>query len=204
LVRGVQIKFIERMLGQDRRLGGVQEKMKRMKPSLSLLGSSAVLVGVAMLLTVIPTAGGATGGELTTSGAIPHLSLAYREVAANDVCDNYNGYSCAYCEFYGSMEGTSHHINDICTDVLTAFGAEQKWHAYYYSFNDPCGRLAAVSLNNTQGVLYPGQSLQFVFGLNIPGNFYGCYQGNILKITGTLASSGQPTNSVWIGYGGDG
>jgi hypothetical protein len=171
--------------------------------AVKLLGLGAVFVGVLLLLTVIPAAGATAGTPSATSGAPPHLSLKYREVAANDVCDNYNSYSCTYCEYSGFMEGSSD-INGICTDVLTAHGAEQKWHAYYYTFNTACGHLASVNLNNTHGVLYPGQSLQFIFGVFVLHHFYSCYQGNMLKITGSLASSGLPTNTVWIGYGGDG
>ena len=85
----------------------------------------------------------------------------------------------------------------VCTDVLTAVGAKQTWHAHYYS-NKGLGS-DGININETSGTLYAGQSLQFFFGIDITFST-GCppaYNPEIVKIVG-------PYNSVEIGYSGCG
>ncbi|MGI0131235.1 MAG: hypothetical protein ACREEC_13970, partial [Thermoplasmata archaeon] len=165
---------------------------------LGLLGTGAVLVGIVTILLVTPV-----GSAFMTNGtshaglpsASPALSLKYRSVSDSGDCDDYGlGNPCANCELIGSMTTSmGKTVDAVCTDVLTAVGANQAWHAYYYVSS----RLGsgAININETSGTLHAGQSLQFFFGIE-----NGCavgYNPEIVKIVG-------PHNSVEIGYSGCG
>jgi len=172
--------------------------MKKGKLRLGLLGTSAAVVGVITILLLTPV--GSAFTTTATAGSVlknpsSHLSLKYRSVSDSGDCLDYGlGAPCANCELTGTMttaQGKS--VDAVCTDVLTAVGVKQTWHAYYYV----SGKLdsGGINLNETSGTLYAGQSVQFFFGLE-----NGCadpYNPEIVKITG-------PYNSVEIGYSGCG
>ena len=172
--------------------------MKKGKLGLGLLGTSAVLFAVITILLMTPVGSAFTSSltmGATPTGSSSHLSLKYRSVAVGGDCLDYGkGAPCNVCELSGMMTNADGKTVDaVCSDVLTASGAKQTWHAYYYisSSLDSGG----ININETSGTLYAGQSLQFIFGIE-----YGCavgYNPEIVKIVG-------PSNSVEIGYGGCG
>jgi hypothetical protein len=140
-----------------------------------LMGIMSALIGVTLLFSVIPSVSAVSG---STSA---HLSLKYRSVSNSGDCLDYGlGAPCTNCV-----------RTSVCTDILTAYGAKQTWHAYYYSGPSATG----VNIGETSGTLYPGQSLVFFFGLKSTCSSY--YQPLIVKIVG-------PYNTVEIGYSGCG
>ena len=172
--------------------------MKNRARRLGLLGTSAALVGIISILLITP-AGSAFATSLTSHSTVTSsstsLSLKYRSVSDSGDCLDYGkGSPCANCELTGTMTTASAQVvNAVCTDVLTAAGAKQTWHAYYY-VSHTLGS-GGVNINETSGTLSAGQSLQFFFGLQ-----NGCaspYNPEIVKIVG-------PSNSVEIGYSGCG
>jgi len=149
-----------------------------------------------MLMT--PVGGALTTGLGLGGTAVPtatHLSLKFRSVAVGGDCLDYGeGAPCNPCELSGTMTNSNGNtIAAVCSDVLTASGAKQTWHAYYYQSSSLDS--GAININETTGTLYAGQSLQFIFGIE-----YGCavpYNPEIVKIVG-------PDNSAEIGFGGCG
>jgi hypothetical protein len=142
-----------------------------------LLGTIAALVGVALFFSALPA--------LSATTTSPHLSLKYRSVSNSGDCLDYGlGAPCTNCVLPNTNPS-------VCTDILTAVGAKQTWHAYYYSGTSATG----VNIGEKSGTLYPGQSLVFFFGLKSKCSSY--YQPLIVKIVG-------PYNSVEIGYSGCG
>jgi hypothetical protein len=147
-----------------------------------LLGAVITILGVAFIFSMIPTV------VTSASSSSPHLALKYRSVSDTGDCLVYGmGAPCTECKIIG-LSGS---VNAICTDVLTAVGAKQTWHAYYYSSSGPRG----VNLGETSGILYAGQTLTFIFGLAGPCVYH--YVPLIVKIVG-------PYNTVEIGYSGCG
>jgi hypothetical protein len=173
------------------------------KIGVGLLGTCVLVIGVVVLLSISPFASSTT--------ATPYLSLKYREVQdGSDICDNYNSYPCTYCDYYNGSAVMYHlkdgflskpYIDAICTDLLTAHNAKIAWHARYYAYNDSYGNIAGVNINATSGVLYPGQSIEFFFGLW--GGYYE-YNPDVVSITGVDVATGKVTNTVEIGYAGEG
>jgi hypothetical protein len=172
--------------------------MQQRRMGIGLLTTGAFALGIVMVMVMTPV-GAAFSGNLGLGGPVtsssPSLSLKYRSVAVGGDCNDYGqGAPCNPCELSGSM--TNSHgktVEAVCSDVLSAAGAKQTWHAYYYF----SGKLdsGGVNINETSGTLYAGQSLQFIFGLQ-----YGCavpYNPDIVKIVG-------PDNTVEIGFGGCG
>lgn len=181
--------------------------MKRRNQRLTLAGSSAIVVAVVAFFAIAPVGSALTNG--LSSGIkvtiAPKLSLKYRSVSDDpgDCGDFGLGLPCVYCEFttllghptggsLGSTKGGKA-IYSVCTDVLTAVGAKQTWHAFYH-FSTRAG-IGGVNINETSGTLNAGESMQFVFGLN--PYCKPAYAGNVVSIEG-------PYNTVFIGYSGCG
>ena len=172
--------------------------MKRRRLGLGLLATGAVSIGVVALMLMTPVGGALAtglgfGGPATASAT--HLTLKFRSVAVGGDCLDYGqGAPCNPCELSGTMENSNGKtVAAVCTDVLTALGAKQTWHAYYYVSSSLDS--GAININETSGTLYAGQSMQFFFAIE-----YGCavgYNPEIVKIVG-------PDNSAEIGFGGCG
>jgi hypothetical protein len=189
--------------------------MKRTRRvGFGLAGASLVAVASIALL-VLP---GALGG-VGTSGTTPHLTFAYRYVQDSDVCDNYVTASCTQCPWAGEVplstySGSGLGLVAVCSDLLTASAAKIKWTADYHTFSWTSGGYkfteTAVNINETTGVLYSGQSMQFIFGINATGPVEGyanCYDGAIpdfVSISGVNTGTGKAIASVEIGLDGCG
>jgi hypothetical protein len=172
--------------------------MKKRNLGLGLLGTGAVFIGVILILMITPVGSAmtpaVTPGAPVASGSA-HLALKFRSVAVGGDCLDYGkGAPCNPCELSGSMTNADGNtVLAVCSDVLTAVGAKQTWHAHYY-VSSSLGS-GAININETSGTLYAGQSMQFIFGIE-----YGCavgYNPDILTIVG-------PSSSVEIGFGGCG
>jgi hypothetical protein len=163
---------------------------------LTVVGAAAIAAVLVLAMTPIGSALATSGIGASSSGnSSASLSLKYRSVSDSGDCLDYGkGAPCTNCEFTGSMTtSTGTKIDAVCTDVLTASGKTQTWHAYYYfSHSLDSG---AVNINETSGTLYAGQSIQFFFGLQ--SSCASMYNPEIVKIVG-------PSNSVEIGYSGCG
>lgn len=173
--------------------------MKRGKLGLGLVGTGGIVMGIVAILVLTPAgsafATNTTTGTTLEKAAAHMLTLKYRSVSDSGDCLDYGlGGPCANCELVGSMtSATGQTVDAVCTDVLTAVGAKQTWHAYYYASASLDS--GGININETSGTLYAGQSLQFFFGLEA-----GCavgYNPEIVKIVG-------PSNTVMIGYSGCG
>ncbi len=172
--------------------------MKRGKLGLRLLGTAVGTFAIVAVLTLTPTGAAFTSSlvaDSSPSGSSSHLSLKYRSVAVGGDCLDYGkGAPCNVCELSGTMTNSNGvTVDAVCSDVLTAVGAKQSWHAYYYKSSSLDS--GGININETSGTLYSGQSLQFIFGIE-----FGCavpYNPEIVKIVG-------PSNTVEIGYGGCG
>jgi hypothetical protein len=111
-----------------------------MKNSRKLLLSTIItILGLAFIFSMMPSV------VISASSSSPHLSLKYRSVSDTGDCLVYGmGAPCTQCKII-ELSGS---VNAICTDVLTAVGAKQTWHAYYYSSSGPRG----VNLGETSGI----------------------------------------------------
>jgi len=163
-------------------------------------------IAVAMILVVVGVAGaagaaayehGRSVGTIMAVKVDPSLSLQYRSVSDSGDCDDYGwGLPCGECVWGGgesTSAGSGYTTTAVCSDLLTANGAKQSWHAYYYS--NSAQEVQGVNIGETTGTLSAGQSMQFFFGL-----YNGCADfpvHDLIKIVG-------PYNTVWIGYSGCG
>jgi hypothetical protein len=185
--------------------------VKRKRIGIGLLVGALAVVAATLMLALPVAMGG-----FTPANASGHLSLKYRYVQNSDVCDNYVTASCVYCEYstglgsgsgvppYGTNGvGSGKTLISVCSDPLTANNAKIAWKAHYLSYSFSYSTAYALNLNNSGGTLYPGQTLQFLFGIN---ETY-CYDGaipDLVTISGTMASSGAAVPSVEIGLDGCG
>jgi len=167
-------------------------------------GITLGISGLLGILVLVSPLGAAVGTEISghnqLSVSSPRLELKFRSVSDTSDCLDYmRGAPCTNCILNGTIyklnsTGTvSVELDAVCLDVLTAIGVRQDWKAYYFH-NDVDG-LGAVSLGETQGTLYPGQSLDFFFGLW--NSCYTAYYPVLVEIVG-------PYNNVDISFSGCG